>query len=114
MRHIVFAEFLAQLKQFTPEQRKRLVQHLAARESIPAARATTPLPAPTGCPHRSPAVERLGSWRQSPWLKRYRCKDCGRTVKWRVATQDPRRPKGRVNHAHLNGAQRSRQLGLHR
>ena len=78
MRHIAFVEYLAQLKQLTPEQRKRLAQHLMGRESAPP-HTTAPLPAPTGCPHCSAAVERLGSWGQSHGLKRYRCKDCGRT-----------------------------------
>ena len=79
MRHMVFIEFLAQLKELTPEQRKRLVWHLIGRESGPAPRATAPLPAPTGCPYCSAAVGRLGSWGQSHGLKRYRCKDCART-----------------------------------
>ena len=79
MRHTAFVEFVAQLKQLTPEQRKQLVRQLMGRESAPAPRATAPLPAPTGCPHCSAAVERLGSWGQSHGLKRYRCRDCGRT-----------------------------------
>ena len=79
MRHTAFVEFVAQLKQLTPEQRKQLVRQLMGRESAPAPRATAPLPAPTVCPHCSAAVERLGSWGQSHGLKRYRCRDCGRT-----------------------------------
>jgi len=70
MRHIAFVELLAQLKQLTPEQRKRLVLKLMGRESAPMPRTTVPLPLPTGCPHCSAAVERLGSW-QSHGLKRY-------------------------------------------
>lgn len=79
MRHMAFVELLAHLKQLTPEQRKRVVRHLMGRESAPVLGATAPLPAPTGCPHCSAAVDRLGSWGQSCGLKRYRCRDCGRT-----------------------------------
>ena len=79
MRHTAFVEFVAQLKQLTPEQRKQLVRQLMGRESAPVPHATAPLPAPTVCPHCSAAVERLGSWGQSHGLKRYRCRDCGRT-----------------------------------
>lgn len=79
MRHIAFVEFLAQLKQLTPEQRKRLVLHLMGGEAGPVPRATVPLPAPTGCPHCGASVDRLGSWGQSHGRKRYRCRDCGRT-----------------------------------
>ena len=60
MRHTAFVEFVAQLKQLTPEQRKQLVRQLMGRESAPVPHATAPLPAPTGCPHCSAAVERLG------------------------------------------------------
>ena len=67
MRHIAF---VAQLKELTREQRKRLVLKLMGRESAPMPLATVPLPLPTGCPHCSAAVERLGSW-QSHGLKRY-------------------------------------------
>lgn len=79
MRHIEFVELLAQLKQLTPEQRKRLVRELMGRVSILTADAALALPLPTACLHCSAAVERLGSWVQSHGLKRYRCRDCGRT-----------------------------------
>lgn len=61
MRHIAFVELLAQLKQLTSAQRKRLVLQLMGRESAPVSRSAVLLPAPTGCPHCSAAVERLGS-----------------------------------------------------
>lgn len=80
MRHIAFVELLAQLKQLTPEQRKRLVRQLMGRESGAEPRATARLPAPTGCPYCGSSVDRLGSWGQSHGLKRYRCRDCGRTL----------------------------------
>lgn len=79
MRHIAFVELLAQLKQLTSAQRKRLVLQLMGRESALVSGSAVLLPAPTGCPHCSAAVERLGSWGQSHGLKRYRCQDCGRT-----------------------------------
>lgn len=79
MCHMAFVELLAQLKQLTPVQRKRVVRHLIGRESAPVLGATAPLPAPTACPHCSATVDRLGSWGQSCGLKRYRCRDCGRT-----------------------------------
>lgn len=60
MRHIAFVELLAQLKQLTPEQRKRRVLQLLGRESAPVSCSAVLLPAPTGCPHCSAAVERLG------------------------------------------------------
>lgn len=79
MRHIAFVEFLAQLKQLTLEQRKRVVRQLMGRESASVPRTTAPLPVPTRCPHCGVSVDRLGSWGQSHGLKRYRCRDCGRT-----------------------------------
>ena len=60
MRHTAFVEFVAQLKQLTPEQRKQLVRQLMGRESAPVPHATAPLPAPTGCPHCSAAVAGRG------------------------------------------------------
>ena len=79
MRHVVFVEFLAQLKELTPEQKKRLVRHLMGRELAPVPRTMVPLVAPTVCPHCGATDDRLGSWGQSHGLKRYRCRDCGRT-----------------------------------
>lgn len=79
MRHVAFVEFLAQLNQLTPEQRKRRVRQFMGRESDTVPRATVPLAAPTGCPHCGASVDRLGSWGQSQGLKRYRCRVCGRT-----------------------------------
>lgn len=81
MRHVAFIELLDQIKQLTPEQRKRLFRHLMGRElaSAPCVPLPLPLPAATGCPHCGASDDRLGSWGQSHGFKRYRCRDCGRT-----------------------------------
>lgn len=79
MRHVVFVEFLAQLKELTPEQKKRLVRHLMGRALAPAPRTMVPLVAPTVCLHCGVTDDRLVSWGQSHGLKRYRCRDCGQT-----------------------------------
>lgn len=65
MRHAAFIELLEQIKQLTPEQRKRLVGHVMGRESAAAPCAPAPLPAATGCPHCGASDDRLGSWGQS-------------------------------------------------
>lgn len=79
MRHGAFVELLGQLEQLTPGQRKELVRHLKVRGASAVPRPGGSLPAPTGCPHCHAAGDRLGSWGQSHGLKRYRCRDCGRT-----------------------------------
>jgi transposase-like protein len=79
MRHDVFVELLEQLKQLTSEQRKELVRRLKVRRSFVVSRVAMLLPEPTECPHCHSPNDRLGSWGQSHGLKRFRCKDCGRT-----------------------------------
>lgn len=79
MRHGAFVELLDQVKQLTPAQRKQLVGHLQGRAAASAPYSPAPLPAAAGCPHCGAADDRLGSWGQSHGLKRYRCRDCGRT-----------------------------------
>ena len=79
MRHAAFVELLNQIKQLTSEQRKRLVLDLTVRGAVSAEPSAVPIPAPAGCPHCGAAGDRLGSWGQSHGLKRYRCRDCGRT-----------------------------------
>jgi hypothetical protein len=46
MRQVVFVEFLAQLKELTPDQKKRLVRHLMGRALAPVPRTMVPLVAP--------------------------------------------------------------------
>ena len=79
MRHAAFIELLEQVKQVTPEQRKQLVRCLMGRASASAPCTPASLPVATGCPHCGASDDRLGSWGQSHGLKRYRCRDCGRT-----------------------------------
>lgn len=79
MRHEAFVELLEQLEQLTPGQRKTLLGRLTPRRVLVVSRATALLPAPSGCPHCRAPADQLGSWGQSHGLKRYRCKDCGRT-----------------------------------
>lgn len=79
MRHDAFVELLDRLKQLTPGQRKTLVRRLTTRQALVVSNTAAPLPAPTACPHCRASADRLGSWGKSHGLKRYRCKDCGRT-----------------------------------
>lgn len=79
MRHEAFVELLEEVKQLTPGQRKELVRRLNARRVFAVSHAAAILPAPTGCPHCRAPADRLGSWGQSHGLKRYHCKECGRT-----------------------------------
>lgn len=79
MRHVAFVELLDQVKHLTPAQRKQLIQHVMGREKSPAPSSPALLPTATACPHCGATDDRLGSWGQSHGLKRYRCRDCGRT-----------------------------------
>lgn len=79
MRHVAFIELLDQVKHLTPAQRKQLVQRLMGREKASAPSTPLPLPIAITCPHCGAAEDRLGAWGQSHGLKRYRCRECGRT-----------------------------------
>lgn len=79
MRHKAFVELLGQLKQLTPEQRRQVVRQLKGRTASLVSGVSVEIPAPSACPHCHATAERVGSWGQSHGLKRYRCRDCGRT-----------------------------------
>lgn len=74
-----FNELLDQIAQLTPEQRRRLIRHLIGKEvdSVPSCPAQ--LPTAAACPNCGVAADQLESWGQSHVLRRYRCRDCGRT-----------------------------------
>jgi len=79
MRHRDFAELLERLGELTPQQKAVVIRHLGDRQDSTGRGAASELPAPTRGPHCQARQERVGSWGQSHGLKRYRCKDCGRT-----------------------------------
>lgn len=62
MHYLAFVEWLAQLKELTPEQRRRLVRYLKVREPVPATPATALPPIPTACSYCGTADQRFGSW----------------------------------------------------
>lgn len=79
MRHQAFIEWLGQIKELTAGQRKTLVQALNTRRVTAMPRPAVSLAEPTGCPCCHAPFGRLGTWGRSHGLRRYRCKDCGRT-----------------------------------
>lgn len=79
MRHQAFIALLEQIKQLTSGQRKALVQALNPRNDAATLPYAVSLPEPTECPHCHAPIGRLGAWGRSHGLRRYRCKDCGRT-----------------------------------
>lgn len=79
MRRRDFVELLERLGELTPQQKAVVIRHLGDRQDSMGRGAASELPAPMRCPHCQARQERVGSWGQSHGLKRYRCKDCGRT-----------------------------------
>jgi len=79
MRRRDFVELLERLGELTPQQKSVVIRHLGDRQDSTGRGAASELPAPTRCPRCQARQERVGSWGQSHGLKRYRCKDCGRT-----------------------------------
>lgn len=80
MRYRDFVELLERLGELTPQQKAVVIRHLGDRQDSMGRCTAGALPAPMRCPpHCQARQERVGSWGQSHGLKRYRCKDCGRT-----------------------------------
>ena len=107
MRHRDFVDLLERLGELTPQQKDVVIHRLGDRQDSMGARIAGELPAPTCCPHCHAQPERLGSWGQSHGLRRYRCKDCGRT--FNALTDTPlahlrkREQWGRYAHALIEG-----------